>query len=62
MDAQKELAEAKKKQVDTVDQLNNLRQNFQQQEQALLQEILRLDGEARLLQRMSKDGDKPSKK
>lgn len=58
MDAQKELIETKERQRQAVEQLNNLRQQFQQQEQALLQEILRTDGEIRLLQRLSKDGDK----
>jgi len=61
MDAQKELAKAKKKQVETVGQLNKLRQQFEQQEQQLLQEILRLDGEARMLNRLSDNG-KQSKK
>jgi len=59
MDIAKELSEAKQKQQERANRLNQLRQEFQQQEQALLQEILRTDGEIRLLQRLSKDGDKP---
>lgn len=58
MDITKELTESKKKQAEAVDQLNKLRQQFQQQEQALLQEILRTDGEVRLLQRLSDNGNK----
>ncbi len=59
MDIAKELETTKQKQQKAVIELNQLRQSFQQREQALLQEILRLDGEARLLERLSKDGDKP---
>lgn len=58
MDVTKELKEAKERRVQIVNQINQLKQ----QEQALLQEALRLDGEVRMLERLSKDGDKPSKK
>ncbi len=59
MDIANELTEVRKKQQEAVTQLNQARQQFQQDEQARLQEILRLDGEIRLLQRLSDNGDKP---
>jgi len=59
MDVTKELAEAKKRQQANAEKLNELRQQFQQQEQALLQEILRTDGEIRLLNKLN--GDKGKK-
>jgi hypothetical protein len=52
LDIVKERELIKDKQQKAVSQLNQLRQQFQQQEQNLLQEILRLDGEARLLNRL----------
>lgn len=58
MDITKELAEAKERRVQIVNQINQLKQ----QEQALLQEALRIDGEVRMLERFSKDGEKPQKK
>jgi len=61
MDITKELQEVKTRQKETVERLNQLRQQFQQQEQQLLQEALRLDGEVRLLTRMGENGDKPQK-
>ena len=57
-DLEKELQDVRQKQRETVEKLNQLRQQFQQQEQQLLQEILRLDGEARLLNRLSDNGKK----
>lgn len=54
MDLTKELTEAKRKREQVVAQINQLKQ----QEQALLQEALRIDGEVRLLERLSKDGDR----
>jgi len=58
MDITKELAEAKERRVQIVNQINQLKQ----QEQALLQEALRIDGEVRMLERFSKDGEKPQGK
>ena len=55
MDIIKELAEAKNKRQEIVNQINQLKQ----QERTLLQEALRIDGGVRLLERISKDGDKP---
>jgi len=57
MDITKELTEAKQRRQETVNQINQLKQ----QEQALLQEALRIDGEVRTLERLSKD-DKPKEK
>ena len=54
MDITKELKEAKQRREEVVAQINQAKQ----QEQALLQEALRLDGEVRMLERLSKDGDK----
>lgn len=53
-----ELAEAKQRRIEIVAQINHLKQ----QEQVLLQEALRLDGEVRMLERLSKNGDKPKEK
>jgi len=58
MDILKELKEAKQHREQVVAQINELAQ----QRQALLQEALRLDGEVRTLERLSKDGDKPKEK
>jgi len=55
MDITKELNEAKQRREEVVAQINRL----EQQKQALLQEALRTDGEVRMLERLSKDGDKP---
>jgi len=60
MEIQKELKETVAKQKEAVEKLNQLRRQFQQQEQQLLQEVLRLDGEIRVLNRLN--GDKPEKK
>ena len=48
MEFEKELAEVKAKQQDVVNQINDL----ERRKQMLLQEALRLDGEARLLNRL----------
>ena len=58
MDIEQELESTVAKQKEAVERLNNLRQQCQQEEQTLLQEILRLDGEARLLKRLSDNGKK----
>ena len=58
MEIQQELKETVAKQKEAVEKLNQLRQQFQQQEQQLLQEILRLDGEARFIKRHSDKGKK----
>jgi len=58
MDIQKELEGTVEKQKEAVEKLNQLRQEFQQQEQQLLQEILRLDGEARGFNRLINNGNK----
>lgn len=55
MDITKELKEAIERRAAAVEQLNQLKA----QEQETLQELLRMDGEVRLLSRLSKDGDKP---
>jgi len=49
MDIQQELEEAKKKRREVVDQLNEM----DEQKQMLLQEVLRLDGEVRALERLA---------
>ena len=54
MDIKQELEATRKRQQDIVEQINQLKEK----EQQLLQEALRLDGEVRLLARISKDGDK----
>ncbi len=54
MDIIKELAEAKQRRLEIVNQINDL----DRQKQQLFQEALRLDGEVRLLERLSKDGNK----
>jgi len=53
MDIAKELQEAKQKQVETVKRINDL----ERQRQQLIQEALRLEGEIRLLSRLSENGD-----
>ena len=55
MDITKELAQAQERRAETVNRLNALRA----QQQEVLQEVLRIDGEVRLLQRLSQNGDKP---
>jgi hypothetical protein len=52
MDIQKELEEAKKKQVEVVNEINA----GEQRKQALLQEALKLEGEIRALTRLQKNG------
>ncbi|MGA2669949.1 MAG: hypothetical protein ABSF21_00810 [Dehalococcoidia bacterium] len=62
MDIQKELDDAKQRRQETVNQINGLaeqKQQLENQRQSLLAEALRLDGEVRFLERLSKDGDKP---
>lgn len=56
MDIKSELKEAGEKRAQLLQQLNQLKQ----QEQEVIQELLRIDGEVRLLQRLSKNGDKDS--
>lgn len=58
MEIQKELETAKQRREQIVAQINELAQ----QRQALLQEALRIDGEVRMLEHLSKDGDKPMEK
>ena len=58
MDITKELQDAKARREEIVKQINQLKQ----QEQNLLQEALRVDGEVRMLERLSKDGDQAQKK
>lgn len=58
MDITKELKEAVERRGEAIQRLNQAKA----QEQEVLQEILRIDGEVRLLQRLSKDGDKPEGK
>lgn len=55
MDMTKELKEAVERRAQVLQQFNKLKA----QEQDTLQELLRLDGEVRLLERLSKDGEKP---
>jgi len=54
MNVKHELEDAKKRQQEVVAQINAIKQ----QEQALLQEALRIDGELRLLQRMIQEESK----
>jgi len=54
MEIKEQLADAKKRQQEVVAQINAIKQ----QEQALLQEALRIDGELRLLQRMIQEESK----
>jgi len=49
MDIQKELEEAKKKQVEVVNEINAL----DQRKQSLIQEALKLEGEIRALTRLT---------
>jgi len=58
MDITKELKEAVERRAEAVERLNQIKA----QEQETLQELLRIDGEVRLLQRLSKDGGKPQGK
>ena len=51
MELKEELESTRKRQQDIVQQINQL----EEQKQQLLQEVLRLDGEVRLLTRLSKD-------
>lgn len=53
MEVVKELEEAKKRREEIVNKINELAQ----QRQILLQEALRIDGEVRMLERLSKDGN-----
>ena len=53
MNLTEELEEAKKKRREVVDQLNEL----EEQKQTLLQEVLRLDGEVRVLERLTAGED-----
>lgn len=55
MDIAKELEEAKRKREETINKINQVVQEHQQ----LLQELLRLDGETRALERVSKNDGQP---
>jgi len=52
MDIKTEITDAQKRQQEVVDQINALKQ----QEQLLLQEALKIEGEIRILKRMDGDG------
>ena len=54
MEITKELKEAIERRAETLNQLNALKA----QEQEVIQELLRMDGEVRFLQRHSKNGNK----
>lgn len=54
MDITKEVKDTIERRARTLDRLNHLKA----QEQDCLQELFRLDGEVRALERVSKDGDK----
>jgi len=58
MDLVKELAEARQNKQEIINQIREL----DQQRQQLLQEGLRLEGEVRTLERLSRNGDKPKEK
>jgi len=58
MDLVKELAEARQNKQEIINQIREL----DQQRQPLLQEALRLEGEVRTLERLSRNGDKPKEK
>lgn len=74
MDIATELQNAKERQKEVINQINQLPERqpvlelekklaqaqavLEGKQQPLLQEILRLEGEVRLLQRLSKDGEK----
>ena len=57
MDITKELKETVERRAEAVERLNRIKA----QEQETLQELLRIDGEVRLLQRLSKNGDNKGK-
>ena len=59
MDIAQKQKEIRERQEKAVAELNRIRQEFQRKEQELLQEILRLDGAARLARELGNDGDKP---
>ena len=59
MDIAQKQKEIRERQEKAVAELNRIRQEFQRKEQELLQEILRLDGAARLARELGSDGDKP---
>ena len=50
MNISKELEDAKRKRAELVDRINQL----EQEKQTLLQEVLRTDGEVRILEKLSK--------
>lgn len=58
MDLVKELAEARQNKQEIINQIREL----DKQRQPLLQEALRLEGEVRTLERLSRNGDKPKEK
>ena len=65
MDIQKEQADLKTRQEAVVKGLNEViaqEQALAAQKQQLVEEALRLNGEARLLNKLSKNGDKPKGK
>jgi hypothetical protein len=55
MDISKELEATKQRRGQAVERLNQVKS----EEQQILQELLRLDGAVRLLERLSKDTDTP---
>lgn len=57
MDISLELKAAAERRIEAVNKLNEIKQ----QEQDCLQELLRIDGEVRLLQRLGKNNTKPTK-
>jgi len=58
VDITKELEEARKKRAEMIDRINQL----DQERQRLLQEALRMDGEVRTLDRLSKEDETKAKK
>lgn len=65
MNIEQELEEAKKKRVETINEINAIeqqRQRLEEQKQQLLQEVLRLDGDIRTLDRLAKSGTESAKK
>ena len=56
MEITKELKEAIERRTETLERLNGIKA----QEQEVIQELLRIDGEVRILQRLSKNGNKTS--
>lgn len=64
MDITEQLEEAKTKRQELVNQFNARGQQLNaitEERNAILQDILRFDGEVRVLERLSKNGTKPEK-